>query len=66
MILKFATKRNVNGNRKYLVFDTEAKQYARESSHWFCREDFVEVGVKDLRKLTETVRDEGYMEVDNM
>lgn len=66
MIVKFATKRDVNGNRKYLVFDTEIKQFARESSHWFCREDFVEVGTKDLRKLTEMCRDEGYTEVDNM
>lgn len=66
MIMKFATKRNVNGNRKYLVFDTEIKQFARESSHWFCREDFMEVGVKDLRKLTEMVKGEGYTEVDNM
>lgn len=66
MILKFVTKRNVNGNRKYLAFDTEIKQFARESSHWFCREDFVEVGSNDLRKLTEMCREGGYTEVDNM
>lgn len=66
MILKFATKRNVNGNRNYLVFDTESKQFARESSHWFCREDFVEVGLMDLRKLTQMCKDFNYTEVDNM
>lgn len=66
MIMKFATKRNVNGNRHYLIFDTEAKQYAMESSRWFCREDFAEIGLKDLHKLMEVVKSEGYMEVDYM
>lgn len=66
MIMKFATKRNLHGNRRYLCIDTETKQFAREPSHWFCREDFVEVGYRDLQKLAEKCKNEGYVEVDNM
>ena len=66
MIMRFATKRNVNGNRKCLIFNTETKQFARESAHWFCRDDFVEVGLMDLKKLAQMCKDFGYMEVDNM
>ena len=66
MILKFATKRNINGNRRYLIFNTKTKQYATESAHWFCREDFVEIALVDLRKLVNTCKSEGYKQVDYM
>lgn len=63
MILKFATKRDRNGNRYYLGIDTKNKVYAVTSSHWYSREDFTEVTKKDRRKLIESVKAEGYTEI---
>ena len=51
MIIRFATKRDINGNRKILIVDLDKKCYSRESSHWFCREDFAEVSKTDFKKL---------------
>lgn len=47
MILKFATKRGPNGYRKYLALDTDRKQYATESTHWYTRDD---MNRNDLRE----------------
>lgn len=63
MIIKFATKRDRNGNRYYLGIDTEKKVYALTSSHWYSREDFTEVTKGDRRKLIEAVKAEGYTEI---
>jgi len=66
MIIKFATKRDRNGNRYYLGIDTEKKVYALTSSHWYSREDITEVTQRDRRKLIEAVRADGYKEVDSI
>ena len=66
MVIKFATKRDRNGNRYYLGIDTEKKVYALTSSHWYSREDFTEVTKRDRRKLIEAVRADGYKEVDSI
>lgn len=62
MILKFATKRDINGNRYYLAIDTENKTFSRLPRHWFCREDFIEVTKTDKRRLIETLKKDGYTE----
>lgn len=56
----FATKRNTYGRRRYLVIDTEAMTYTTEPSHWLCREDFHEIGSRDLEKLAEALTVRGY------
>lgn len=64
MIFKFATKRDINGNRYYLMIDTEKKIYSRQPHRWFCREDFTEVTKTDKRRLIETLKKDGYTETD--
>lgn len=51
MILKFATKRDINGNRMFFAIDTSKKQYTDNNAHWFCREEIIEVSKTDLRKI---------------
>lgn len=51
MILRFCTKRNINGNRKYLIIDENNKSYNDTCVRWFCRSDFVEVSASDLKKI---------------
>jgi hypothetical protein len=62
MILKFATKRDISGNRYYLMIDTEKKIFSRQPHHWFSREDFTEVTKTDKRRLIETLEKDGYNE----
>ena len=66
MILRFATKRDSSGNRYYLAIDTINKTFARESSHWYCRDDFAEITKRDRRKLIEQVENENYTEIDHI
>lgn len=67
MILRFATKRDVNGNRLYLIVDTDKKEYSRHNSKWFHRDDFIQVGKQDMVKiLYETAGNGEYEEVDNI
>lgn len=51
MIIRFCTKRNVNGNRKFLVIDTNNRSYNDTCVRWFSRSDFVEVSASDFKKL---------------
>lgn len=66
MKINIATKRNAAGWRKILLIDTETKEYSRESTHWFFREDFLEVSTTDFRRTLEKVEKEGYKEVERM
>ena len=63
MILQFATKRDVNGNRYYLGIDTGAELFALESRHWYSREDIIEISKKDRRALIEQLEVNGYKQV---
>lgn len=63
MIIKFSTKRDRNGNRYFLGFDTEKKVFARESSHWYGRDDIIEIGKNDRRELIEKLQADGYTEI---
>lgn len=64
MRIKFATKRDINGNRRYLAIDTEGKSFAVESPTWYCREDIIEITKKDIRALLAQCIDNGYQQVD--
>lgn len=66
MKINLATKRNAAGWRKILLIDTEKKEYSRESTHWFCREDFAEVSTTDFRRMLEKVEKAGFSEVERM
>lgn len=66
MILKFATKRNQNGNRTYLGINTTTREYAREPQSWYCKEEIIEVSHKDLRKILQSCIDNNYSEITYM
>lgn len=51
MVIRFCTKRNVNGNRKYLIIDENNKTYNDTCVRWFDRSDFVEVSARDLKYI---------------
>ena len=66
MILSFATKRGANGLRKWLVIDTENKEFSRDCRR-FCpsRDSFVEISDKDRKKLLSEIEARpDWMEVD--
>ena len=64
MIFRFATKRGTNGYRKYIIIDTDRKQYATDPAKWFCREDYIEVSAADRRKLIEQAERENLTRID--
>lgn len=66
MKLLFATKRNANGYRKFLGIDTERKEFARDCSQWYGREDITEITAADREKLIDTVTAAGFTEIDFM
>lgn len=66
MIIKFATKRNPNGYRKFLAIDTINNTYATESTHWYCREDFTEIGNKDRQKIIEQLEKENFKRIERL
>lgn len=55
MILQFRTKRNSNGNCKYLGIDTGAECYATESYSWICKE-WPELKYHDYNELIEQLK----------
>lgn len=66
MEIRFATKRDINGNRIYLGIDTAAREYARMPHGFLCKGDFVEVTRKELHQLLQKCIDDEYMEVTSM
>ena len=66
MILKFATKRDTNGNRLFLGFDNVKCIYALESASWYSVEDVTIVTRKERQKLIEACEKEGFKRVDTI
>ena len=67
MILRYATKRNASGNRKFLAMDTERKVFARESLHWFCKEDLTaELTNTQRRNLIDELEKAGFSEIERL
>ena len=56
MILQFATKRDRNGNRKFLGIDTGAQCYATESRSWYTKNDIIEITGKERNSLIEQLQ----------
>lgn len=68
MILSFATKRGTNGLRKWLVIDTENREFSRDCRR-FCpsRDSFVEISDKDRKKLLSEIEARpDWLEVDHV
>lgn len=64
MIIRYACKRNPNGNRSLIIVDHEKKIYSRTAAHWFCRDDFIEISKTDRDKLITWLNIAGFAEVD--
>lgn len=64
MIIKFATKRNIYGHRKYIAIDTNNKTYSVTPALWLCREDFIEVTMQEREKIKDEAKRDGFKEID--
>ena len=62
MILRFMTKRNTNGNRRYLAIDTEKKVFT--TLCWHMIPDGEEISATALRKIREACENAGYTETE--
>lgn len=56
MIITLMTRRNVNGHRKYLIIDTDAKTYATEPRGIVWKDDAATVTATELQRLREKSR----------
>lgn len=64
MLLEFSTKRDRNGNRYYLGIDTENKTFSRERGKWYGRDDVIEIGKRDRRKIIDELESDNFTEVE--
>lgn len=66
MILRFATKRDQNGNRYYLCVDFDAKTYAEQPRMMYRKGDFIEISKAERRQLKAEIIENGFTPVDYM
>ena len=62
MILRFMTKRNVNGNRRYLAIDTEKKVFTTLCFRMI--PDGVEISATALKNIRKACENAGYIETE--
>lgn len=61
-MLKFATKRDINGNRYTVVIDTVNKKIKRDYNPAWGYSDYITIGKRDREKLINQLLDHGYAE----
>ena len=66
MIIKFSTKRDRNGNRYYLILDTDKKQYSKTASGFYHKDDYIEVTKREKHSLEIRALADDYKEVDSI
>lgn len=64
MILNFATRRDTNGNRYYLVVDTERKAFAETSGKFYHEGEYIQITRRERRAIKEKAKADGYKAVD--
>ena len=64
MILKFATKQDINGNTYFLGIDYDKKTYSDVLGGFFHRSDVITITKKERRKMIDDVKAAGFMPVD--
>lgn len=62
MLLRFMTKRNTNGNRRYLAIDTEKKVFCTYSFRMIPEGE--EVSAKAIRNIRTACENAGYTETE--
>ena len=63
MILKYTTKRDINGNRKTLIVDHSAKTYKRDYNSAHDYTDYITITAKDRDKITAQLDAAGYTSI---
>lgn len=58
--LLFATRRDRNGNRRFLKVYTDSRRTERTYNEWANHSDFVEIGSRDLERLADILSANGY------
>ena len=66
MILKFATRRDVNGNTYFIVLDTEKKQFSEMPSGFYHKDDYMQITQRERRAIKEKAKADGYKEIDSI
>ena len=61
--LRFYTKSDVNGNRFEAIVDIANKQFQKGYGLFFSNIDDIEMTKKELRKLLDQLKENGYEEV---
>ena len=64
MIQKFKSPRDRNGNRLYLIIDTERREYARDTKEYIM--DGIEIPRKAIRAAAKLAAADGYTERDRL
>lgn len=65
MELRFATKRNTNGNRQYLRIDTENHTFSTLPHIWV-RYEFIEVSKREYHDLIDKLKADEFREHDTL
>lgn len=63
MYMKFCTKRDKNGNRKYINLSTTKKEYTRDYACEWYSEEYITVSGRDFHKILDMLKAEEYVEV---
>lgn len=66
MILRFKTKRNTNGNIKYIALDTEKREFSRMYSLISYAGEAIEIKSKDFNTIRDQVINLNFAEVSSM
>ena len=64
MILKFATRRDTNGNTYFIVLDTDNKTYSENISGFYHKDDYMQITRRERRAIKEKAKADGYKAVD--
>ena len=62
----YMTKRDINGNYKYLAIDHARKEYATSPHGWTTRAEAVQVTAGDLRKIRAAAEAAQYKRIDTL
>ena len=63
MIIKYTTKRDINGNRKTLIVNTEAQTYRRDYNTSRDYSDYITISAKDRNKIMQQLDEAGYTSI---
>lgn len=63
MIIKYTTKRDINGNRKTLIVDHAGQTYRRDYNSAHDYSDFITITSRDREKLINILDSNGYKSI---